>query len=73
MVACMTTEGKLEDHLFKKIPKKTMKIIKGFCSFRQPLEGQYFSPAVYNGLAPPVRGQRFPLLFADLAAMMGVK
>jgi hypothetical protein len=69
----MTTEGKLEDHLFKKIPKKTMELIKEFHFFRQPLAGQYFPPAVYNGLPPSVTGQRFSLLFADLTTMMGGK
>jgi hypothetical protein len=70
----MTTEGKLEDHLFKKIPEKTIKKSRGFPSFRQPLEGQYFSPTLYHGLTPPMRGQGFPLiLFADLATMRVAK
>jgi hypothetical protein len=49
----MTTEGKLEDHLFKKIPEKTIKKSRGFPCFRQPLEGQYFSPTLYQGLTHP--------------------
>jgi len=71
----MWTEGKLEDHLFKKIPEKTIKITKGvsFLSCNR-WRASIFPPALYNGLTPPVRGQGFPLiLFADPATMVVVK
>jgi len=43
-------EEKLDGHLFKKIPQKTMKTFKGVLFLRATAGGPVFSPALHNGL-----------------------